>query len=74
MANLVIDREGDLELWIRPERAGYGYTIEWTTLVEGPEDQEWRPRETGTSGDTEDHRSLWDVLRRLLTRINDCVI
>lgn len=35
VANLLADRETDIELWIRPERAGWGYTVEWTTLDDG---------------------------------------
>lgn len=44
MANIVTDREQDVELWIRPERVGDGYTVEWTTLDYDQAEREWRPR------------------------------
>jgi len=43
VANLLADRETDLELWIRPERVGHGYTVEWTTLEYDTAGPEWRP-------------------------------
>lgn len=32
MAQLLADKNQDVELWIRPDRTGVGYAVEWTTL------------------------------------------
>lgn len=31
VADLVLDRGENLEIWIRPEQTGFGYSVEWTT-------------------------------------------
>ena len=43
VANLLRAREHELEFTIRPERAGFGYTIAWTTLCFDNEAREWIP-------------------------------
>ncbi|MDS0476822.1 hypothetical protein [Natrinema sp. 1APR25-10V2] len=40
---MVVDQEQPLEIWIRPERVGYGYTVEWTPVTFDAEEQEWHP-------------------------------
>lgn len=45
VANIMADRERDVELWIRPEPVPDSpyYTVEWTTLDYDQEELEWRP-------------------------------
>ena len=43
VANLLRAREHELEFTIRPERAGTGYTIAWTTLRFDQDAREWIP-------------------------------
>lgn len=45
VANLISGREQELELWIRPERVGFGYTVEWTTLEYDRGESTWRPQQ-----------------------------
>lgn len=40
VADIVQDQQQNLELWIRPERAGYGYTVEWMAVEFDRMDQE----------------------------------
>ena len=54
MANLITASEHDLEFTIRPERAGAGYTIAWTTLRFDHEAQEWVPVYDQFTEDTDD--------------------
>jgi len=73
VANLLTDRETDLELWIRPERVGHGYSVEWTTLEDDPVGPEWRPQRRDAradpgSGDTADRSG-----RELLSRVTSFV-
>jgi hypothetical protein len=44
VATLLGDHEADLELWIRPERAGSGYAVEWTTLDDAADDRDLHPQ------------------------------
>ena len=41
--NLLANRETDLEIWIRPERVGTRYSVEWTVLEYDWEDFYWKP-------------------------------
>jgi hypothetical protein len=39
--NLLTEREHELEIWIRPERVGSKYTVEWTAVTYDWEELDW---------------------------------
>lgn len=67
VADLLTDREQELELWIRPERAGYGYTVEWTALEYDREEQEWRRQHQGSAAPETTSDGLWDWMCQALS-------
>jgi hypothetical protein len=67
VANLIRDREQDLELWIRPDWAGYGYMVEWTTL--DCDHGECQSRRGAVYRASEGQDSFRDRARQLLSRI-----
>lgn len=71
MANIVTDREQDVELWIRPERVGYGYTIEWTTLDYDQAEREWRSRHGFGATPDDEQGLLRQRARQLLSTVRD---
>ena len=44
VGNLLANREAELEIWIRPERVGTRYTVEWAVLDYDWDELDWRPR------------------------------
>ena len=42
--NLLTDQEHEREIWIRPERIGTRYTVEWTTVEYNWNQLDWEPR------------------------------
>ncbi|EMA39158.1 hypothetical protein [Halobiforma nitratireducens] len=71
VADLVLDRGDDLEIWIRPERAGYGYTVEWTTVEFDQDEQAWRPSRVhgDSAGQDTDRASVCQTLSSLMDNV-----
>jgi hypothetical protein len=73
--NLLTGREHELEIWIRPERIGSRYTVEWTTVDYDWDVLDWVPRHASsppTKGMFETvTASLWQLLNRCTLIISE---
>ncbi|MDG5761331.1 hypothetical protein QA600_18535 [Natronococcus sp. A-GB1] len=61
LADVLVDHDQHLEVWVRPERAGAGYTIEWTPVEFDRDTQDWQPASRSTR--------LQETVRDLLERV-----
>lgn len=61
------DQKHEVELWIRPERVGDGYIMEWTTLEYDPDKQDWRTRRDA-GHESVSRPALGQVVRQVLIR------